>query len=137
MKMEIVAIRDAKLEQFNEWRFVPTLAMIIRAFEEQCENPQTDFYKYPEDYTLFHLGHADMVDPSKSELFAQPIPIAHATSFQSTRHKSDPDLARTEDLLANAESPEDVLDALIEWHKSQGRTFNREEMQEILLAEAN
>lgn len=69
MKQGIFAVRDAKLEAFNIPFFSPNRATALRSFAEAVNDPSTNLHKYPDDYSLHHIGHWDDVT---SEIETQP-----------------------------------------------------------------
>lgn len=78
MKLVIVAVFDSKLEAFMPPIFVRTEGEAIRAFRAQLVNPETDFSKFAEDYTLFELGS---YEDSKGEFTNLPTPRSLVTAF--------------------------------------------------------
>lgn len=59
MKLQLVSVYDAKAEVYSPPIAVPTLGMAERSFADEVNNPQSQYNKHPEDYTLFHLGEYD------------------------------------------------------------------------------
>lgn len=59
MKYEIFAIHDVKANAFMRPFFLPNVSMATRTFSDIVADPQSDIYKNPADYTLFHLGSFD------------------------------------------------------------------------------
>jgi len=62
MKILINGIYDSKVKMFST-QLVPsrTIEEAIRGFKGACENKDTDFAKYPEDFTLHLLGEFDQL----------------------------------------------------------------------------
>lgn len=56
MDLHCFAIYDDKAKAYLPPWFVPTLGMGQRAFVDAVNDPGTQFYKHPADYTLFFLG---------------------------------------------------------------------------------
>ncbi len=83
MRVELFAVFDAAAKRFIDPFCGPTLEYAIRGFREVCETDGHQFQKYPEDYSLFHVGSFD------SELGAlTPLEghkIAMASSFTSIK----------------------------------------------------
>lgn len=50
------AVKDVKSELFNTPHFVPSKGVAIRSFGTACEDKTTQLNKYPEDFSLFHVG---------------------------------------------------------------------------------
>lgn len=56
MKLYMFSIFDDKAKAYLSPFFLPTMAMGQRVFRDAVNDPQTNFYKNPGDYTLFCLG---------------------------------------------------------------------------------
>lgn len=54
--LKIYAIRDAKMETFNRPFYMPADGAAIRAFQDECNNKESELNKHPEDYALYELG---------------------------------------------------------------------------------
>lgn len=63
MKMDIIGIYDKKAEIFISLEPTSSIAVSLRQITEVC-NKQTDnpIYKWPADYSLWHLGHFETTD---------------------------------------------------------------------------
>ncbi len=59
MQIQIFSIYDAKAEAFIQPFYSPTKAVGIRNFAHAANNPDSEFYKFAGDYTLFHIGTFD------------------------------------------------------------------------------
>ncbi len=59
MKMELFAVLDQAAERFLELFCAPTLEFAIRGFREACGQEGHQFRKFPEDFSLFHVGTFD------------------------------------------------------------------------------
>ena len=57
--MKVFSVYDAKVEKFLQPFFAPTVGAAERAFGEACNDPTHQFYKHPEDFTLFHVAEWD------------------------------------------------------------------------------
>ena len=81
MKIEIYTVYDNKAEIYKHPMFVLNNAAAIRSFTDIRNNPETDVYKHPEDYSLFHIGSWDDNDgklttnPPKHMISAHEIPL--------------------------------------------------------------
>lgn len=79
MKIELFSVLDSAAERYLEIFCAPTLEFAIRGFREACGKEGHQFQKFPEDFSLFHVGTFN------AELGAiEPIPahkIAIASSF--------------------------------------------------------
>ncbi len=56
---KIFTIYDDKAEFYLQPFFFKTAGQATRAFQESCNEPGHQFYKHPEDFTLFELGTYD------------------------------------------------------------------------------
>lgn len=59
MKLEILSVHDSKAEAFITPFFSPNIPMAKRSFAMAVNDPETNFHKWAEDYTLFHVGSYD------------------------------------------------------------------------------
>ncbi|AXL15215.1 nonstructural protein [Microviridae sp.] len=56
MMMKLFAVKDVKTEAYaNPW-CVRTEAVAIRGFAQACEDKETDWHKFPDDFSLYELG---------------------------------------------------------------------------------
>jgi len=64
MKLEIFAVFDNKAAAFLPPFFMANGAVACRSFQEVCNDPNSQFYKHPEDYTLYSIGffHDDVAE---------------------------------------------------------------------------
>jgi len=56
MIQQLFTVFDSAANAWLEPFFAPTLEVGLRMFREICNKPDHQFAKYPEDYTLFHIG---------------------------------------------------------------------------------
>ncbi len=59
MTMVCCTVYDVKAEMYLEPFWAPTIEFAIRGFREAVNTPGHQFAKWPEDYTLFHIGTFD------------------------------------------------------------------------------
>jgi len=59
MKLKIFTVLDLKSDLFSAPFFSPTQASGVRAFSQACNDPASDFSKFPSDYELFEIGNWD------------------------------------------------------------------------------
>jgi len=76
---ELFSVLDTAASRYMEIFSGPTIEFAIRSFKEACMKKDHQFAKFPEDYSLFHLGTFDE-ELGIIEAFA-PRKIANATSF--------------------------------------------------------
>lgn len=56
MILKIFTVYDSKAEAYLKPFFLRSTGEAIRAFEENCNDINANFFKYPSDYTLFEIG---------------------------------------------------------------------------------
>jgi hypothetical protein len=56
MKINIYAVYDAKAEAFGKPLFFNTHGLAKRSFYEACQHAESEFQKYPHDYSLYYIG---------------------------------------------------------------------------------
>lgn len=59
MKRKLFAVYDLKAQFYGNPFLFTHKGEAIRAFMTACGDPQTNMYRYPEDYQLFYLGEYD------------------------------------------------------------------------------
>lgn len=59
-KLRMFAIFDSKAAAYLPPFFLPEIGQAHRLFGDCCRNPEHEFGKHPEDYTLFILGFFDV-----------------------------------------------------------------------------
>jgi len=59
MKSKMFLIYDSKVEAYLTPHFLRSTGEAIRAFTAACNDPQTQFNKYPSDFTYFEIGEYD------------------------------------------------------------------------------
>lgn len=61
MNHNIYSVYDSKAEAYSLPFYMQHEAQAIRTFHDWANNPETPYYKHPEDFTLFHLGTYDEI----------------------------------------------------------------------------
>ena len=59
MKLKIFTVFDSAAGAFLQPFFMQARGQAIRTFSDAVNNPEHQFYKHPQDYTLFYLGEFD------------------------------------------------------------------------------
>jgi len=59
MRLKVFTVYDSKTEAYLQPFCAITKASAIRAIIDSVNNPKSDFYKWPADYTLFEIGNYD------------------------------------------------------------------------------
>jgi len=62
MRVQIIAIFDSKAKVFSNPMFFPSVPVAVRSFTDAVREPDSQYRKHPEDYSLWHLGEFDDVD---------------------------------------------------------------------------
>lgn len=83
MDLHIYSIYDAKAEAYIQPFFATNEGMAKRMFHKAANDPETDFYKYAQDYTLFFIGFfsqsTGILHPNKA-----PETLGGALEFKET-----------------------------------------------------
>lgn len=58
-RLQVFSIRDKVADAFMPPFFMPTVGMAIRAFGDDCKNPNGNLAKHLSDFELYHLGGFD------------------------------------------------------------------------------
>lgn len=59
MNQLVFTVFDAAAKAYLEPFFAPTIEAALRGFREVCERDGHQFNKFPEDYSLWHIGAFD------------------------------------------------------------------------------
>lgn len=81
MISKIFTVFDTKVEAYLTPFYMKSKGEAIRSFTEACNDPQTMFFKHPEDYVLFELGDYSDSDASFC-LLPSPRSIGCAIEFK-------------------------------------------------------
>lgn len=84
MKLNVFAIHDVKVNATLPIWTARTIGEARRNFEHACTDPKNQFYQYPEDFTLLHVGEYD--DESAVLIPGSKNIVATAAEFR----KSEP-----------------------------------------------
>jgi hypothetical protein len=87
MLLNVFSIYDSKSEMFSQPFFSPTPGAAMRAFSSEVNKEGSDFNRFPDDYTLHHLGTFDdalgfLVPLMDLQLSDDPQPVRIATARQ-------------------------------------------------------
>lgn len=80
MKQQCFSVCDNKTGYFHVPFFSPTVPSGKRMFQEACRDTSTLMSKYPEDFTLWHVGEFDDNDGRLTQ-FDPPGQIAKALDY--------------------------------------------------------
>lgn len=96
--MKVFSIYDSKAEAFLRPFFERTAQTAIRAFAAAVNDPETDFGRYPADYTLFEIARWD-------EANGQILPMKTARSLGlGVEHLENEDNPQLQVVESNAAS---------------------------------
>ena len=79
MKVSIYSVYDSKAEAYLQPFFSQSNGTAIRAFE-QAVNGETEFSKYPADFTLFKIG--EFSDESATLTPVDPVSLGNGVEFK-------------------------------------------------------
>jgi len=57
--MKVFAVYDGAVKQYCRPFHLISVAEALRGWMDVVNDPKTDFYKHPADYTLFHVAEYD------------------------------------------------------------------------------
>lgn len=81
---KMLCVYDIKAEIYHTPIYQPTTASGIRAFQQACEDKQSQFSIAPEDFVLFEIGTFDDAT-CEVKLLATPTPVAKALDFVGSK----------------------------------------------------
>lgn len=87
MTLEMFAVYDEKVKAFGVPIFVAHEGVAVRSFTSTVWDQTTDFYKFAEDYTLFHVGSYDP-DTGRCEALVAPRMVLSALAVRSVAKES-------------------------------------------------
>lgn len=77
---------DEKAENSTLPWYAPTIAVAIRMFTSECENPESDFHKHPEDYSLWKTCEFDQT--TRSTVGIEPVCVARAIDVRGPEREA-------------------------------------------------
>nr|QJB19114.1 MAG: nonstructural protein [Microvirus sp.] len=80
MLLKVFSTYDHQARIYSQPFFSPQTGSALRAFTQECNNPDSQFSKFPSDYELFELG---TWDDNTSELvqIVPSISLGKASAF--------------------------------------------------------
>lgn len=78
--MKLYSIHDSKAEAYLPPLTMNSKGEAIRAFDQSCQDKESNFYKYPHDFTLVELGEWDQLT-AKFTLHPAPVIVNNASEF--------------------------------------------------------
>lgn len=83
MILKLVSIYDAKAQVFSAPIAFPTNGVAERSFADEVNNPNSQYAKHPEDFTLFHIGDYDDAT-GKVDNLSTPYSISTAFALKAS-----------------------------------------------------
>jgi hypothetical protein len=80
MNQEVFSVYDSVAERYLEPFFSPNVGTATRSFSEACRKQDHQFAKYPEDYSLFHIGTFN-AETGLIESFTSVHPLGSAAKY--------------------------------------------------------
>ena len=79
MLLQVVVVRDSAINAFGTPYFVTHTGSAVRGFTDGVNTPQenSNLYKHPADFVLWHLGTYDDLD-ARFDLFPSPVQLVRA-----------------------------------------------------------
>lgn len=86
MNIQMMALFDKKARAFKTPWFAAHVELGVRAVADAANNaPEMDIYKFPEDFSVYHLGTFND-ENGQMILAAQPIIVCEALSLKKESH---------------------------------------------------
>lgn len=98
MKLLMFAVYDVKTATYSQITTMRRREEAVRAFSIACQNNQSDFYKYAEDYSLFEIA---TFDDDVGLPVPHTVPVLVISAIQATQNFKD-------DYSANSRLPNDI-----------------------------
>jgi len=89
MEIKSYAIYDSKTKTFDRPMFMLTNGQAIRGWETVCNDEKSDYYKYPDDFTLFEIGSYDDSKGNFTNLMT-PVSLGLAAQYKKPPEKNTP-----------------------------------------------
>ncbi|AXL15407.1 nonstructural protein [Microviridae sp.] len=85
--MQVFSIYDSKAEAYLPPFLAPAPGVALRIVTNAASDPKSDFHRYGDDYTLFHIGEWDadqgVVNMSEAHVsYGTVMSIFHSTTVQ-------------------------------------------------------
>lgn len=56
MVLQVLSIFDKALGAYSRPMFVPSRGVAVRSFQDELNDPKSEFSRHPTDYELYHVG---------------------------------------------------------------------------------
>lgn len=81
MQLQVFSLFDSKAKAYTQPYFMPQKGQALRSLDGIVNNPQTEVYKYPDDFKLYKLADYDNLS-GKFIPLQEPEFIANAVEFK-------------------------------------------------------
>lgn len=88
MMMNVFTVYDAAVKAFMQPFFVRSTGEALRTFTAACNEENSNFRKYPADYTLFALGEYD----DQSGVFSTSVPVRVISALECVEPGKAPEV---------------------------------------------
>lgn len=92
-ELVVYTILDKQAEAYLKPIFAVNNGVARRLFHQACNDPESDFYKYPEDYSLWRIGWFDIrkgvIESEIPECMAKAIEVKIADPTYQLKGESN------------------------------------------------
>lgn len=86
MKINVYAVYDSKSTVFSTPSFISNDEVALRSFVDAANDPQSQFFKHPEDYILYRIG--EYIDHTGELIALNPIKMIDTAIACKNRFKA-------------------------------------------------
>jgi len=86
MIQRVFTVYDSKAEAYLPPFYQPTVGQALRLFGDMCTDETHQFYRHPEDFTLFALGEYND-EKASFNLTATPVSLGLAVEFKKANNQ--------------------------------------------------
>lgn len=80
MRLEAFTVHDSKASAYLQPFFAPSRGVAIRMFTDACNDPEHQFFRHPEDFTLFSIG-VFYQETGQWEAIVPAVPLGKALDY--------------------------------------------------------
>lgn len=89
MKIMLYSVYDSKAAVYGQPNFLLNRGTALRAWQDACNDAQSNVGKHPADFTMFEIGSWDD-ETGQITMHAAPISLGNALEFQRQFQTPDP-----------------------------------------------
>lgn len=93
MTLEIFTIYDSKVGAYGQPMVFQTKGVALRSFVDIVNDPKSQFFLHPEDFTLFHIASYSQDDGQFKNL-AAPVSLGVAKEYHKGYDPKQPEVTR-------------------------------------------